>query len=247
VFRKFHRPLAWLTLFAWLSASGLSWDALQVFAWAKMSVDNARGGPLGVAVGKAVGLGDVSVGSRFKVGDFRVIAGVKLPTGADDLALVAPRRYLQPGSGSTDVLLAVRRDYAAPAGSPSLFWQLSGQAPVAHDANFRPGASFTGTAGLKVPLTGPLALSVQATAIRQFRDHNSMATVDASYAADSESAVFSTHLAAGLTCRLGERSSLYAYYSTVLNVVNKVEQGNGTVVNPVHAADVLSVGFNHRF
>jgi hypothetical protein len=33
----------------------------------------------------------------------------------------------------------------------------------------------------------------------------------------------------------------------VLNVVNKVQQGNGTVVNPVHAADVLSVGFNHRF
>jgi hypothetical protein len=54
VFRKFHRPLAWLTLFAWLSASGLSWDALQVFAWAKMSVDNARGASLGAAVGKAM-------------------------------------------------------------------------------------------------------------------------------------------------------------------------------------------------
>jgi hypothetical protein len=54
VFRKFHRPLAWLTLFAWLSASGLSWDALQVFAWAKMSVDNAREASLGAAVGKAM-------------------------------------------------------------------------------------------------------------------------------------------------------------------------------------------------
>ena len=52
--RKFHRPLAWLTLFAWLSASGLSWDALQVFAWAKMSVDNAREASLGAAVGKAM-------------------------------------------------------------------------------------------------------------------------------------------------------------------------------------------------
>ena len=199
------------------------------------------------ASGKAVGLGDVSVGSRFKVGDFRVIAGVKLPTGADDLTLVAPRRYLQPGSGSTDLLLGVRRDYAAPAGSPTLFWQVSAQAPVTYDENFRPGSSFTGTAGLKVPLTGPLALSIQGTAIRQFRDHNSMATVDASYGADNESAVFSTHLAAGLTYRLGEASSLYVYYSRVLNVVNKVQQGNGAVVNPVHAADVLSVGFNRRF
>ena len=54
MFRKFPRPLAWLTLFAWLSASGLSWDALQVFAWAKMSVDNAREASLGAAVGKAM-------------------------------------------------------------------------------------------------------------------------------------------------------------------------------------------------
>ena len=54
MFRKFHRPLTWLTLFAWLSTSGLSWDALQVFAWAKMSVDNAREASLGAAVGKAM-------------------------------------------------------------------------------------------------------------------------------------------------------------------------------------------------
>ena len=197
--------------------------------------------------GKVVGLGDVSIGTRFKVGDFRLIAGVKLPTGADDLTLVAPRRYLQPGTGSTDVLLGVRRDYAAHAGATAFFWQLSAQAPVTYDENFRPGSSFTGTAGLKVPLSGPLALSIQGTAIRQFRDHNSMATVDASYGADNESSVFSSHLAGGLTCKVGETSSLYIYYSTVLNVVNKAQQGNGAVVNPVHAADVLSVGFNHRF
>jgi hypothetical protein len=199
------------------------------------------------ASGNAVGLGDVAVGARVPVGVYRLIAGVKLPTGADDLTLVAPRRYLQPGSGSTDVLLGVRRDYAAPAGEPSFFWQLSAQAPVTYDENFRPGSSFTGMVGWKIPLSGPLALSIQGTAIRQFRDQNSMATVDASYGADNESAVFSSHLAAGLTCQVGETSRLYVYYSTVLNVVNKVRQSNGTVVNPVHAADVLSVGFNHRF
>jgi hypothetical protein len=54
VFRKFHRPLAWLTLLAWLSASGLSWDALQVVAWAKMSVDNSRDVSLVDAVGKTM-------------------------------------------------------------------------------------------------------------------------------------------------------------------------------------------------
>ena len=54
VLSKLHRPLAWLTLCAWLSASGLSWDALQVFAWAKMSVDNARDASVVAAVGKTL-------------------------------------------------------------------------------------------------------------------------------------------------------------------------------------------------
>ena len=39
--RRYHQPFAWLALVAWLAASGLSWDLLQVVAWTKMSVDNA--------------------------------------------------------------------------------------------------------------------------------------------------------------------------------------------------------------
>lgn len=199
------------------------------------------------ASGKAVGLGDVSLGARLKVADHLVIAGVKLPTGADDLTLVAPRRYLQPGTGSTDVLLGLRRDYAATAETPALFWQVLGQAPVAYDDLFRPGSSFSGTLGVKYPLSDALALSVQGTLIRQFRDRNGMASVDPAYAEDLESAVFSSHLAGGLTWKFSEAGSVYVYYSTSLNVVNKAYRNNGAVVNPVHSTDVLSVGFNYRF
>lgn len=39
--RRLRQPFAWLALVAWLAASGLSWDLLQVVAWTKMSVDNA--------------------------------------------------------------------------------------------------------------------------------------------------------------------------------------------------------------
>ena len=39
--RRFRQSFAWLALVAWLAASGLSWDLLQVVAWTKMSVDNA--------------------------------------------------------------------------------------------------------------------------------------------------------------------------------------------------------------
>ena len=199
------------------------------------------------ASGKAVGLGDVSLGGRFKVADHLLIAGVKLPTGADDLALVAPRRYLQPGTGSTDLILGLRRDHPASSGSPAVFWQVIGQAPVAYDDLFRPGASFSGTVGVRHPLSERLSLSVQGTLIRQFRDRNGMASADAAYAEDLESAVFSSHLAGGLTWKLGEAGSVYLYYSTALNVVNKAYRNTGAVVNPVHSTDVLSLGFNWRF
>lgn len=199
------------------------------------------------ASGKVVGLGDVSLGVRFKAADHLLIVGVKLPTGADDLALVAPRRYLQPGTGSTDVLLGVRRDHAAAGDTPAFFWQVLAQAPVAYDDHFRPGSSVSATLGVKFPVTGPLSFSVQGTAIRQFRDRNGMASVNAAYAEDLESAVFSSHLAGGLTWKIDGRSSVYLYYSTSLQVVNKAYRSNGAVVNPVHSTDVLSVGFNHMF
>ena len=54
MFRRFQRPLAWLALVAWLAASGLSWDLLQVVAWTKMSVENAAQRSVGAAVTKAL-------------------------------------------------------------------------------------------------------------------------------------------------------------------------------------------------
>jgi hypothetical protein len=39
---------------AWLAASGLSWDLLQVVAWTKMSVENAGQRSVGAAVTKAL-------------------------------------------------------------------------------------------------------------------------------------------------------------------------------------------------
>lgn len=54
MFRRSQRPFAWLALVAWLAASGLSWDLLQVVAWTKMSVENAARRSVGAAVTKAL-------------------------------------------------------------------------------------------------------------------------------------------------------------------------------------------------
>jgi len=194
------------------------------------------------------GLGDIALSTRFKWSDYLVIAGVKLPTGADDLTLNVSRRYLQPGTGSTDLQLAVRREHAADADHPWFFWQVGAQGAVAHDANFRPGTTLTGTLGARYDWTPSLKFSLQTTAIRQFRDKNTMnAAGFTAYAEDLESAAFSTHIAAGLTYQLGAKTSAYLFYSTPLKNNNLASRANGTLVNPVHSSEIWSVGLAHSF
>ena len=194
------------------------------------------------------GLGDIAVSTRFKWSDYTVIAGVKLPTGADDLTLNVSRRYLQPGTGSTDLMLAVRREYAADAAHPWFFWQFGAQGAVAHDANFRPGTTLTGTLGARYGWTESLNFSLQTTAIRQFRDKNTMnAAGFTAYAEDLESAAFSTHIAAGLTYRLAAKTSAYLFYSTPLKNNNLASRSNGSLTNPVHSSEIWSLGLSHSF
>jgi len=194
------------------------------------------------------GLGDIAVSTRFKWSDYTVIAGVKLPTGEDDLTLNVARRYLQPGTGSTDLMLAIRREYAADADHPWFFWQVGAQGAVASDPNFRPGTTLSGTLGVRYGWTETLNFSLQTTAIRQFRDKNTMnAAGFTAYAEDLESAAFSTHIAAGLTYQLGAKTSAYLFYSTPLKNNNLASRTNGTLVNPVHSSEIWSLGLSHSF
>jgi phenylpropionate dioxygenase-like ring-hydroxylating dioxygenase large terminal subunit len=194
------------------------------------------------------GLGDIALSTRFKWSDYTVIAGVKLPTGEDDLTLNVSRRYLQPGTGSTDLMLALRREYSADADHPWFFWQVGAQGAVAYDANFRPGTTLTGTLGARYDWTESLKFSLQTTAIRQFRDKNTMnAAGFTAYAEDLESAAFSTHIAAGLTYQLGAKTSAYLFYSTPMKNNNMSDRPNGSQVNPVHSSEIWSLGLSHSF
>ena len=194
------------------------------------------------------GLGDIALSTRFKWSDYTVIAGVKLPTGADDLTLNVSRRYLQPGTGSTDLMLALRREYSADADHPWFFWQVGAQGAVAYDANFRPGTTLSCTLGARYGWTEAVNFSLQTTAIRQFRDKNTMnAAGFTAYAEDLESAAFSTHIAAGLTYQLGAKTSAYLFYSTPLKTNNLASRTNGTLVNPVHSSEIWSLGLSHSF
>jgi hypothetical protein len=118
VFRRLRQPIAWLALVAWLGASGLSWDLLQVVAWTKMSVDNASQLTASAAVSKT--LEDAPCALCKVAQDGRKNAE-QAPLAKEEGAKVKAKA--DPASGEIR-LLAVKffsgRDYARPADEVSM-------------------------------------------------------------------------------------------------------------------------------
>ena len=197
--------------------------------------------------GRVVGLGDITLAMRAVWEAYTVSAGLKLPTGKDDLVMLVPRRYLQPGTGSTDVLLGLRKDFGLVTDSLTEFVQIQGQVSVISDAYFRPGSTLSLTAGARYRLSESLALSLQGTLLRQYRDKNIQGTVDPTYGEDLESAGLQQILAVGLTYKFNPSTNAYVFYSEPLHTTNYAPKATGGLVNPVHATAIWSVGLMHTF
>jgi hypothetical protein len=212
-----------------------------------------------------VGLGDITLGTRFDWRGFTVNAGVKLPTGKDDIVFADPdgglsRRYLQPGTGSTDVLAGIRKDFGASDSAWSEFVQLQAEGAVASDANFRPGTTLSLSAGVRYKLTDSLSASLQGSLLRQFRDKNTTRldpstprrvapgkTTLSVYDEDLESGGLTTSAAAGLSYKLSASTSAYLFYSRPIVTRSYVEKNATSLVNPVHATAIWSLGLSHSF
>ena len=210
-----------------------------------------------------VGLGDITLGTRFAWNGFTVNAGVKLPTGQDDVIFADPdgglsRRYLQIGTGSTDVLAGIRKDFGAADSAWSEFVQLQAEGAVASDVNFRPGTTVSLSAGVRYKLTDSLAASLQGSLLRQFRDKNTMrldpttprqvaAPSKSVYDEDLESGGLTTSLAAGLSYKISGATSAYLFYSQPVETRNYVAKSATSLVNPVHATAIWSLGLSHSF
>jgi hypothetical protein len=210
-----------------------------------------------------VGLGDVVAGTRFSWNGLTVNAGLKLPTGNDHIVFADPdgglsRRYLQPGTGSTDVLAGIRKDFGAAGSALSEFVQLQGQGAVASDVNFRPGTAISLDAGVRYKLTEGLAASLQGSLLRQFRDKNTMrldpntlrqasAPSKSVYDEDLESGGLTTSVAVGLSYRFGATTSAYLFYSKPVRIDSYVPKSSASMVNPVHATAIWSLGLSRTF
>ena len=194
---------------------------------------------------KTVGLGDALLRARLTTDQFDIIVGIKLPTGASDQTLSAPRRYLQLGTGSTDVLFGIRSEQRWSEQTTS-YVQFNAQSAVFSDKNFRPGRTVGLSFGFCQKITGAFACAVQGDVTRQFRDKNTMHRIDSRYAEDEESSTLSASISPGFIWSPQPTMRAFIYLTEPLNTRNYAQAG-GETINPMHTSRIVSLGLILQF
>jgi hypothetical protein len=128
-------------------------------------------------------LGDVRVQARHELFGSRetpehqssvgVMVGVKLPTGKHDVANDEgefAERTLQPGTGTTDVLLGVYWHGMAPLKDVSWFTRLQGVLPANSRDGYKPGRQLSVDAGARYALARDVGLMLQLNYVAKGRD-----------------------------------------------------------------------------
>jgi hypothetical protein len=128
-------------------------------------------------------LGDMRVLGRYqlvseKAGEpqldyFGLNFGFKLPTGRVDILNAAgerAERTLQPGTGTTDILLGAYYRSRLPLRDSSWFVQALYQQPLNNHEDYRPGKRITVDLGYRYDLTPNLGLMLQLNALARGRD-----------------------------------------------------------------------------
>lgn len=104
--------------------------------------------------------------------------GLKLPTGKTDIRNAegdVAERSLQPGTGTTDLLLGGGLAYSSLAMPGSLFANVSAQFPLNESDGYRPGWRTNLQAGWQYPLGGRLDVLLMANILRSGRDRGANA------------------------------------------------------------------------
>jgi len=175
-------------------------------------------------------IGDARVMGRYQwrnenpentsLGHFGVNFGVKLPTGdihernADgDLA----ERTLQPGTGSTDVLLGAYFSKVMAADRFALFVNGLMQHPVDTRDDFEPGNRFTVDAGYRYEASEKIGLMLQLNALVTEKDSGSEAESD-------DSGGRSVYLSPGVSFAITQNVQVYGFFQQpIYQYVNGVQ------------------------
>lgn len=174
--------------------------------------------------------GDVRVFGRYqmtfedanamKLGFGGLIAGLKLPTGKTDITNSEgdpAERSLQPGTGTTDVVIGAYFRQAVAAWNASWFAQAGGQLPLNSHDNFKPGQQWTVDVGGRWEATERLGVLLQLNLLWKGRDTGSEAE-------PNDSGGRFAFISPGLTFAITNKASVYAFYQLpVYQYVNGIQ------------------------
>lgn len=149
-----------------------------------------------------------------------LIAGVKLPTGktnvANDDGDVA-ERTLQPGTGTTDLLLGAYFRQALGALNASWFAQAGAQLPMNSHDNFKPGQQYLVDLGARWEATERLGVLLQLNAVWKGKDSGSEAEPE-------DSGGRSVFLSPGVTFAITNKVNVYGFVQLpIYQYVNGVQ------------------------
>lgn len=158
--------------------------------------------------------GDLRVVGRYQFGGMNpgggstgIRFGLKLPTGStsqDNDEGEAAERNLQPGTGSTDLMLGAYYNAIVPGSPASWFAQASVQLPVDYDDEFRPGKQVSLDLGLRYPMNATVAAMIQANFFWRDKDTGGEAETD-------ESGITQLNLSPGLAVAVGAGTQIYGF------------------------------------
>jgi outer membrane receptor protein involved in Fe transport len=161
--------------------------------------------------------------------------GLKLPTGRDDVLDPNGERAepgLQPGTGTTDLLLGAYWHRQLVDSRLSLFARVQWQRALDRKDDYRPGDKLSLDVGLRYPLTDRLALQLQANALATAKSEGERAEPENT---GGTLVTLSPGIAFGLT----NDTQLYAFYQRPL-----YQRVNGVQLS---TKDAFALGISTRF
>lgn len=186
-------------------------------------------------------LGDVRLLARRRLaaGDVThgVFGGAKLPTGKTDITNEdgeTAERTLQPGSGTTDLIIGYYANTLRAIGATPVryFFQTQIQAPANESKGFRPGAQYSADIGMAYPASGTWSGLLQLNAVVKDRDRGSEAEPE-------DSGGTFAWLSPGLSYAMSRSTQLYGFVQLPL-----YQRVNGVQLSTDWSA---SVGISLRF
>jgi hypothetical protein len=199
--------------------NGTDWGVTVQLPWLDRYHTTIDAGETEVSTARFKDVGDVRVVGRWlglsEAQDWGLEFGVKLPTGRTDVTFEsgptageALDRGLQPGTGSTDLLLGAFRygtfgDDSAPS-AVDWFGVAQAQIPILHDDAFRPGTGVNLSTGVRWRGAGAIVPEAQLNARFEQRESGSEADVQ-------NSGATLLYVSPGVSWAATPRVGLYAF------------------------------------